>query len=313
MIVALSFLLCGVEYSNERTMAKTIKLDCPMCMHHAFAYTASKGLGHCFVCGHTRFDSGYTGNRERIRSTRITEIREYYKQLAYYYHSNVDTAARDYLHRRGYTDDYISHNMIGYSPSGKNPIYNTSIAVESGLGTDSQKAVLDNRITFPYFYDDETIVDIRGRAIDKNATIRYKSPANDSYYRGADYAYNHRLLRNTNTIVITEGEIKADIPTIHDVPTIALPGMLSWKCGLETETDHKYVIVDDTQRDMQHVWKAIHKTAANLPNPYVGTLPLLGKEKMDIDTLIELTGVSLFHDVVNEALPYEQWKEFARF
>lgn len=284
-----------------------------MCNKHAYAYTASKGLGYCFICGYTQHDNGYSTTKERIRSPHIDEIRAYYDQVSRYYHSSLDTKGYAYLKARGYTDEYIQHNRIGFSPSGMNPIYNTPIAQEAGLATTAKKAVLDDRITFPYFYDDQTVVDIRGRAIDKEVELRYKSARHDAYYRGADYVYNHRLLQENKRIIITEGEIKADIPTLHNIPTIALPGMLSWKCGLESIQDHEFIIIYDSQADMRYVWNAIHKTAAHLPNVYVGTLPLLSQDKMDIDTLINAAGLTLFHDVVNTALPYERWKEFARF
>lgn len=290
---------------------KPFKTDCPTCTGNDFYVTPHNGLGFCFHCGHWERD-GQVDYKPRVRSDHIPEIRNMYAQATTYYHSALDGAARKFLINRGFTDSTIERFQIGYCPLGKNPMYKDPIAQEAGLATSIQTGFLAGRITFPYFYDDSTITDIRGRSLDPSDPLRYKSPYNDGFYRGADHPYNYHL-RCNKRIILTEGEIKADIATQIQYPAMALPGIMSWRDGLTYDPNTEYTIIFDSQRQMRDVRRAIAKIAEKLNNPRIGTIPLFGKEKQDIDGFIMEYGVSSFKDVVDSALPYDEWKALQRF
>jgi DNA primase len=294
-------------------MARWQKETCPVCGSEHFGVTPDNGVGFCFVCGHWTREGNAT-YKPRVRSEHIPEIRNMYAQAASYYHSALDGEARRYLLGRGFTDETIQRQQIGYCPLGKNPMYKDPIAQEAGLATSTHTGFLAGRITFPYFMDDHTITDIRGRSLNANEELRYKSPYNDAFFRGADYPYNYHLRTRSKHIILTEGEIAADIATQIQHPTMALPGILAWREGLVADNDTQYTIIFDSQRrNMQIIRRAIMRVADKLHNPLVGTLPLMGKDKMDIDALILDYGASLFADIVNTALPYEEWKTLQRF
>lgn len=218
---------------------------------------------------------------------------------------------RRYLHARGITDALIDRFQVGYAPSGHTWLYELPEAREAGLALTSGEATLANRITFPYFYNGE-IVDIRGRTLNPREEIKYKSPYHPAYYRWADYPYNANDLAAVRP-VITEGEIKTILSVAAGVPTIGLPGMLSWKPAIKLR---RAVILFDSQKDpriRRYVQLAIDKAAREISDPYVATLPLHGRDKTDIDDYILMYGERAYReDVVNLAVQYDTWRQLVR-
>lgn len=295
-------------------MTRWQRESCPACGSEHYGYTPDNGVGFCFVCGHWQRDNAIA-YKPKVRSAYIDEIRNFYAQAAEYYHNSLDGVARQFLIRRGFTDDTIERFKIGYCPIGRNPMYRDKMAKESGLSVNATTGFLADRITFPYLYDETTITDIRGRSINPADELRYKSPFNDVFFRGADYPYNYHL-RNNKRIILTEGEIKADIASQIQYPAMALPGIMSWRPGVIFDTD--YTLIFDSQRRMVNVRYAIHRivakiVAAGINEPLIGTLPLFGKEKQDIDGFILEHGTEAFRQVIDTALPYHEWAELQRF
>lgn len=287
------------------------KDTCPQCGKDHLYVTPHNGMQYCFYpgCGY-KYIEGKQVQKQRIRSQHINDIRAYYKLMAEYYHSCLDKKSTGYLYERGYTHGYIKEHKIGYCPKEKHTYYNTPIAQESGLLSYDGTAFLGDRIIFPYYKDKDTVVELRGRSFDN--ILRYKSPFGDTYYRGSDYPYNYQL-NTSRRIILTEGEIKADIANIAGYTTMALPGIGIWKDGFKQKEDQDVIICFDTQKDMSGVIKAIGKVAAKLLNAKVATLPLMGKDKMDIDTFILTYGDSFFKDIIDAALYYQDWKTLQLF
>jgi DNA primase len=294
-------------YFIDGYIMKSFKTICPSCHGDNFYITPNNGMGYCFdpSCHYMEKENkGYS--KKRIRSDNVAEIRDYYSIAARYYHSSLDTKALNFLYARGFNDHTIQDRLIGYCPTGTSPIYRDPIAKEAGLADMRHNAFLADRIVFPYFKNRGTIIDIRGRAIDPEEEIKYKSPFNDSCYRGATYPYNHDL-RDNKVVLISEGEIKADIATQIGFNCLALPGMGSWRNSLIQE-DQQFIIVFDSQLDMRGVNAAIKKAAKHLDDPLIATLPLLGKNKMDVDTFILARGETMFADIINQAITYSVWE-----
>lgn len=293
-------------------MARWEKETCPACGGNNFGITKDNGVSFCFNCGHWERD-GHVQYKPRVRSEHIDEIRNFYAQASSYYHNALDGEARRFLIRRGFTDDTIERFQVGYCPIGKHPMYRSPIAQEAGLATNTQTGFLANRITFPYFFDNKTITDIRGRSIDPTDNVRYKSPYNDGFYRGADYVYNNHLVCDVDTLVITEGEIKADIATQFGFTTIALPGIMAKRKFIQQQNQRVIILFDSQRKSRREVATAIKRLAEDIRNPYVATLPLFAKDKQDIDSFILEYGTDSFRDVLVGALNYGEWNELQRF
>lgn len=291
---------------------KSYKTTCPNCAKNNYYVTESNGVSYCFNCGHWQRNGEHTPE-QKVRSQYIDEIRALYKQLTEYYHSCLDGDALRFLLRRGYSIETIQKKKIGWCAKGKSPHYKGIIPVEAGIAY-NETAFLGDRIIFPYYRDADTVIDIRGRSINPDEPLKYKSPLHGAYYRGADWPYNHQLWKESKRIGLTEGEVKSDIPTQYGFPTMGLPGMLSWREGLIQRDDQEYVLIFDVQKhDMHDVRRAISRAASKLENVYVGSLPLFGKQKMDIDSLIIEYGSDVYADVWNNALPYQTWKKLQRY
>lgn len=291
-------------------MGKSYRTECPKCMRNNFVITPHNGIGYCFNC--TYLNNG-THITDKIEISENVEIfRELYTQAANYYHSSLTSAAYSFLVSRGFTDTTIEELKLGFCPTGRHPLYRHKLAKESGLTDYNKDGFLANRITFPYFANN-TITEIRGRSIDSTDEVKYKSLLGSSYYRGAIYPYNYHLHDN-NRILLTEGEIKADIAYQVGIPSMALPGIGVWRKGFIPKTSTEYILLFDSQKyGMKYVRQAITKVAQKIKHIKIATLPLMGKDKQDIDSFILLYGAKAFHMIVNSALVYNDWKVLQRF
>ena len=287
---------------------RSIKEDCPQCGHHSFYITPHNGLHYCFVCQYKEYHGKSESNTlTLVRSELLSEIREYYSHMTEYYHSCLSGEPLQYLYNRGFKDSTITKLKIGFCPEEVSIRYRGEVAAQSGIALPNDKAFLSNRITFPYISKDNQITDIRGRIIPSiSDVVRYKSPLGSTYFRGADYPYN-MFLELAQTLIITEGEIKAAIAYQHGYPAIALPGMMTWRNGFRRKAGQKIIILFDSQAEgFLQVQNAIRSVVIHFDSVYVATLPLLGKSKMDIDTFFLEHG-DLFDIVIQSALPFERW------
>lgn len=284
------------------------KTTCPRCGGNDFYVTPSNGVGYCFHCTYFERDGDKKSSEESLEYS-IPAIRALYKKLAEYYHSCLTTDIKDYLIARGFSESSIKELKIGYIPDESRKDIEARLGKDSGLYING-KAVLGNRISFPYLVDNQ-VIDIRGRALDKTDPVRYKSPVGSAQLRGADYPYNHKDSHTDH--IITEGEIKAAIASQHGIPCVAVPGIVSWRPKLHGTA--KQTIVFDSTKNRQTreiTYRAIDKLSRKLYNPHVAALPLRGNDKMDIDTFILAYGAEEFKTIVNNALPYEDWAKIQR-
>jgi hypothetical protein len=279
------------------------KTECPKCAGNDFYVTPSNGVGYCFHCGH------YERSGSEKESYKITygieALRSVYTSLASSYHSNLGGRALAYLYSRGYTPETIDKLKLGYIPDEVPLHLDKVLARDTGLFANG-KSILGGRVSFPYLVNG-IVTDIRGRSLDADP-IRYKSPLGSAEQRGAVYPYNYD--DSTNDYVITEGEIKAGISSQIGVPTLALPGISTWRSMLTNHRRDRQVIVFDSVRlasSREITFRAIDKLANKLYNPYVVVLPLLGEDKMDIDRFILRRGPEEYRTIIQNALTYSEW------
>lgn len=298
-------------------MKRSYKTICPACNHNSLYVTPHNGFSYCFreVC-HYMEHNGKQHIKKRERSDHVDEIRALYNKAAKYYHASLDKRARDFLLSRGFTDQTIQKLMIGYAPIGKSPLYRNKVAKEAGIASADNTAFLGDRIVFPYFKNNDTITDLRGRSLDPDEELKYLSPYGSAFYRGAIYPYNYHLAQNSKRIILTEGEIKADIAVQIGIPTIAIPGITNWRKGFIQNDNQKVIIVFDTESnpDTQlNVVAAIRKISLELYQPMIAVLPILDNDKKaEIDTFVNKYGADLFKKIIDNALTYEQWNRLQR-
>jgi hypothetical protein len=285
------------------------KTDCPRCGGNDFYVTPSNGVGYCFHCSYYERADNASDNTYKPKAD-IESIRNFYNIASRYYHSSLNKHSLEYLNKRGFTDDMIEELQIGYIPVDIPLHFNQELARDSGLYVNG-KCVLGDRISFPYLVG-RSVTDIRARSLDPNEETRYKSPLGSAELRGAVFPYNYKDLKVDH--VVTEGEIKSALSSKAGVPAVGLPGISSWR-AMTSSTQNKQIIVFDSSKikhSRETVFRAIDKLASRLYNPYVALLPLLGGEKMDIDTFIILKGEEEYRTIINNALPYHEWAKLQR-
>jgi len=297
---------------------KSYKAECPKCGHESLYVTPNNGMSYCFRSScHYLEKNGKSLTQVRKRSENILEIRALYTDLANYYHNCLDQRATEYLIKRGFTMQTIQQFKIGYCPKGKNPKYRSDIAKDAGVADYKDEAFLEDRVIFPYFVNDTTVTDLRGRALDSDDEIRYKSPYGDAFYRGAIYPYNYHLIKNARRISITEGEIKSDIATQENEITLGLPGIASWRSGFVQQEDQEVIIVFDNERKpstQKDIIYAIRRIIPKLYEPKIATLPFTGNEnKAEIDTFILKHGIDMYRSILDNALHYTDWNRLQAF
>lgn len=286
------------------------KTDCPKCGGNDFYVTPSNGMGYCFHCGYLERADKKSDSAEYEIKTSIEAIRYVYTMLTEYYHSSLTDSARIYLNSRGFDDATITKFKLGYIPNDVPTHLHKDALRDSGLYVNN-KAVLGERISFPYIVGDK-VTDIRGRSMDKNEPTRYKSPLGSSGNRGAIFPYNECDMRHDH--IVTEGEIKAIMSHQFGVPCVALPGISSWRPKVSQTSAKQTIVFDSTKNRVTReiTFRAIDKTAKMLYNPYVVVLPLLGEDKMDIDSFILRRGAVEFKTIIDNALPYSEWAKLQR-
>jgi DNA primase len=280
----------------------TVSMTCPACGRSNFKLTEHNGFAYCFNCGYKESDDNSTTDKI-APSENIDTFRALYKEAAQYYHSCLQEAHRQYLNKRGITDETISARMIGYCPKDVHMLYKHHLSDDSGM-TFRSRPTLADRIVFPYQFGD-MIIDLRGRML-AGSGEKYKSLMKSSMYRGAMFAYNVDM--HDDTIVVTEGEIKAIIPAQYGIAVHGLPGILSSRM-IARKPYKKAIIVLDSQRDMREIHRAIRRLARRVDNPHVSILPLHGKEKQDIDSYILEHGIDAFKRLLHHSLDFDRWEE----
>jgi len=309
----------------EANRTKRHKARCPSCGGNDLYYTYRNNRAHCFECReHYRIVDNDGAMRENAyqRPLDVERIRDMYATLSGIYTKQLDQRAHAFLQQRGLdTQEIIDWFQIGYCPIMVMNIYRDPMAKDAGIAKRDDTPFLADRIIFPYI-GEHNCVDVRGRAIDPNEPLRYKSPYHPSPVRGAVYPFNYdraiERAERTKLIIITEGEIKAIFADLHDFAAVGLPGMTNWRRGLMLNSDIRPIIIFDSVADKTEqlrVDRAIALTAAHLNKAHVVKLPLLGEHKMDLDTffLHKRGGYNRFKQYVDEAMPVDQYMRLRSF
>lgn len=296
--------------------SRGVKVICSSCGGKNCWITFDNARGFCFNCGETFILSDVPRVYVEQVEYDIPILRRYYKSLTEFYQNCLTIDHREYLKRRGI--DSPEEYGFGYCPNGASALYSSQIAKDAGVVNYDGQPSLGDRIVFPYIVDDE-ITDIRGRAFG-DIKPKYKSLRHSSKSRGAVYPFNYTraMKKSKDILIITEGEIKAVVADIHGFACVALPGMLSWRSGLVLRSDITPVIVFDNssnREDRTRVDRAIDSIAKRLLNAHVAMLPLLGEEKMDVDSYLlhKRGGANRFKHIIENAVSYKDYRKLRRF
>lgn len=287
------------------------KTHCPKCGGNDFYVTPSNGVGYCFHCAYYEREDVPSNYKEHVYVHSVEEIRALYKQATDYYHSCLSKKHEEYLVSRGLTLDTIQQARIGYIPKDPYPRkVEPTLLRDSGLYV-GQSSILGNRISLPYIAGD-LVTDLRGRDIDGNDSVKYKSPLGSATLRGAIYPFNYKDA-SIDGHVVTEGELKALVASQNGIPAVALPGISSWRANVQAPCKQVIVFDSTSVRTTKEItFKAVEKLAVRLHNPHIAFLPLRGKIKEDLDSFILSAGATEAKLIIQSAVSYQEWSLLQR-
>jgi hypothetical protein len=275
-----------------------IKTDCPSCGGNDYAITPENGMGFCFHCGYTSFESNHT--QPVLTRGPVHEIRKFYTYLAMKAHENLSGEHEQYLLSRGITREQIQQEQIGFMP---HIAPKTNIAVKAGIVSNGVN-ILADRFIFPYWID-QTVAELRGRSLTDE--LRYKNPFGSPYYRGADIYYHEHNSHEDH--ILTEGEIKTLVAERYGFLCVGMPGIQRHSTAYSNKKK-VYIILDheSNPRTRSIIKHTIKRIAAKLIRVYVVMLPLRkGQKKAELDTYLLEHGATSLHILLESAMDIEQW------
>lgn len=176
--------------------------------------------------------AGITLNNVNVKS-KENKYDKYYKMydisLKLYQNnlsSNLGTSAKEYLHKRGITDELIKTFKIGLATTSKDSLTKilnskdyTNREIELyGLGTGTNDLYI-NRIMFPLFDISNNIVGFSGRIYNTSSSSKYINTKETPIFKKGELLYNYynakdsvRLLKK---IVLVEGFM--DVIRLHSI------------------------------------------------------------------------------------------------
>lgn len=221
-------------------MAQSLNKSCPVCggTDRFYLITAPNGGGdpywRCRQCDYTEpyigdDDSDFAGadhvSRQRVLTAEETAEAHYAytviaERAAANLWSSAGNEAREYLHKRGFSDTMIKGAGLGWAGDGAELFtelfYSDRRAYDAaflcaGLRRPQgiPRPILRKTITIPYRVDGVVML-LRGRMLKpRPSDPKYLSPAGPLYAGAKPIFYLHHVLKDAPAVILTEGELKA--------------------------------------------------------------------------------------------------------
>lgn len=159
--------------------------------------------------------------KENKSSNKLYEV---YDTSNKFYQNNINTKlgekAKEYLFKRGITEDIIKEFEIGLSLKKRDTLssllikkgYDEKLLIEGGLSTDTENGLMDlfrDRIMFPIWDINGKVVGYSGRIYDNLDTSKYINTKETTIFKKGELLYNYFRSKNEcrikNSVIITEG------------------------------------------------------------------------------------------------------------
>lgn len=233
--------------------------------------------------------------------------------------SNLGTSAKEYLHKRGITDELIKIFKIGLATTSKDSLTKilnskdyTNREIELyGLGTGTNDLYI-NRIMFPLFDISNNIVGFSGRIYNTSSSSKYINTKETPIFKKGELLYNYynakdsvRLLKK---IVLVEGFMDViRLYSINVTNAVALMGTSLTKEQINLLKRLSLNIIlcldgDGAGRKAMSVNGALLEEAGF--NVTVVELP----DNLDPDEYILKNGKDSYMSLLDNAIPYSDYK-----
>ena len=269
--------------------------------------------------------AGITLNNVNVKS-KENKYDKYYKMydisLKLYQNnlsSNLGTSAKEYLHKRGITDELIKTFKIGLATTSKDSLtkilnskdYTNKEIELYGLGTGTSDLYI-NRIMFPLFDISNNIVGFSGRIYNTSSSSKYINTKETPIFKKGELLYNYynakdsvRLLKK---IVLVEGFM--DVIRLHSINVTNAVAVMGTSLTKEQINLLKRLSLnitlcldgDSAGRKAMSVNGALLEEAGF--NVTVVELP----DNLDPDEYILKNGKDSYMSLLDNAIPYSDYK-----
>ncbi len=233
--------------------------------------------------------------------------------------SNLGTSAKEYLHKRGITDELIKTFKIGLATTSKDSLskilnskdYTNKEIELYGLGTGTSDLYI-NRIMFPLFDISNNIVGFSGRIYNTSSSSKYINTKETPIFKKGELLYNYYnakdSVRQLKKIVLVEGFM--DVIRLHSINVtnaVALMGTSLTKEQINLLKRLSLNITlcldgDSAGRKAMSVNGALLEEAGF--NVTVVELP----DNLDPDEYILKNGKDSYMSLLDNAIPYSDYK-----
>ena len=338
------------DYVQLKKVGRGYKSLCPFHKEKtaSFIITPDKGLAYCFGC-HTGGDifecvqklenvdfpesvrilakkSGLEHKLKDFRpeqKTKLTPLFDYSRDMSEAYHQALFTRddakiAREYLKKRGVTEEIQKEFQIGYAPDsfdfsleiGKKKEYTEQDMVMTGiLIRNEQQKIYDrfrNRLMFPLCNAQGTVLGFSGRTLEDTETAKYINSSDSPIFSKKDILFglhfSKESIRSLNYAILVEGQF--DVVLCHQVGmknVIASSGTAFGEGHLkhiERYTQNIAFAFDADTAGVQAAQKAIELAYAHHFNVKVIMLP----QKKDPADIILQQGKEAWLECVKQAV-----------
>lgn len=323
----------------------------------SFTVNSEKQFYHCFGCGAHGNAIDFLMNFDRLEfvesieelatmhglevpyesGSGTTQVERHQRQSLYqlmgqiesfYQHSlteNTASAARDYLARRGLSDEIIQHFGIGFAPPGWDNIlkrFGRSSESKASLNDAGMLVTNDNgrsydrfrdRVMFPIHDKRGRVIAFGGRVLGNDTPKYLNSPETDIFHKGRQlYGLHEAQQRHPelNQLLVVEGYM--------DVVALAQFGVdyAVASLGTATTADHIQLMFrstdiviccyDGDNAGREAAWRTLETALPYLTDGRQLRFMFL-PDGEDPDTLIRLEGKEAFEGRIEQALPLSQF------
>lgn len=255
---------------------------------------------------------------DRARSLRQAVLRANEVALRFFreaLHAPEGAAAREYLARRGFTEETIARFELGYAPADDQALQrylaarglSPDLAAQAGLVHSSHRDMFVNRVIFPVRDVTGRPIAFGGRALDDAEPAKYINSPDTPVFRKGETLYALNFARNAaaqaGRLIIVEGY--TDVISLHQAGIENVVACL----GTALTRDHltlaaRYVdeIVLAYDADAAGLKAALRETGMFERCPVAVKIAVL-PEGHDPDSFVREAGPDAFMKVVSEALP----------
>ncbi|PIQ43626.1 MAG: DNA primase [Gammaproteobacteria bacterium CG11_big_fil_rev_8_21_14_0_20_46_22] len=274
-------------------------------------------------------DAGIPVPREASQAQdRLQPLYDLLGKVSQYFQSELKNdagqAARDYLKRRGLSQETIEHFSLGFAPDSWD-----SVTQRFGHNTEGQTALLQtgliieknakrhydrfrNRVMFPIRDQRGRHIGFGGRVMDDSTPKYLNSPETPVFHKGRELfgLYEAKKTRDLNTLLVTEGYM--DVIALHEAGityAVATLGTAVTKDHIERlvrTVKHIVFCFDGDMAGRKAAWKAL-TTALPMLDDTVQFQFLFLPQGQDPDSFVREHGKTVFEQHIQGAHTLSQY------